>query len=358
MDQYDYRFVTIVNNKCPLYKLGDEFRLSGRALSLMGKSTCMTLMEDIRQTLSRSKHIDKEKPDNADFIHLFNCSGKKTACEGVIRLRYQREKRLNAAAIAKREREYAAVAKELKHFPIFKKLSELQIKDIVSYFRFKQFTKGQHILTKNEPGVKLYIILSGRIEVLGDHGVSIADLIRGDVFGEMSLLTGNPVSSTVRAAEKSKIMYVNGNYFRVILNRFPVLQMYFAQILVERLAKSNNERARQFSKGMAGSLSEITPAELVQTLNTTQKTGVLNLNLSKGNARISVREGEIVKASYNSSTGEAAFFEILKEDSGSFKFEPGLTGAEMRAEKIGDFMYLLMEGLHRMDEDSIIAVSI
>jgi CRP/FNR family transcriptional regulator, cyclic AMP receptor protein len=146
---------------------------------------------------------------------------------------------------------------------------------------------------------------------------------------------------------------VNGNYFRVILNRFPVLQMYFAQLLVERLAKSNNERARQFSKGMAGSLSEITPAELVQTLNTNQKTGVLNLNLSKGNARISVRDGEIVKASYDSSTGEPAFFAILKEDNGSFKFEPGLTGTEMRAEKIGDFMYLLMEGLNRMDEDAI-----
>jgi CRP/FNR family transcriptional regulator, cyclic AMP receptor protein len=352
MEPFDYNFTIIVNNKCPLYKLGDEFRLSGRSLSLMGKSTCMTLMEDIRKTLGHYKTNEKERSSNVNFIHLFNCSGKKTGCDGAIRLRYQREKQLDAAAIAKREQEYAAVAKELKHFPIFKKISESQIKDIVSYFRFKQFAKGQNILKKNEPGVKLHIILSGKVEVLGDYDVSIASLVRGDVFGEMSLLTGNPVNSTVRVVEKSKIMYVNGNYFRIILNRFPILQMYFAQLLVDRLAKSNNERARQFSTGMAGNLAEITPAELIQTLNTTQKSGVLKLNLSKGNARILVREGEIVKAQYDSLAGEPAFFDILKEEIGTFKFEPGLTNAEMKAKKIGDFMYLLMEGLSRIDEDA------
>ncbi len=346
-------FIIIVNNKCPLYKLGDEFRLSGRSLSLMGKSTCMTLMDDIRLMLALYNNAEKRKSGEDDFIQLFNCNGKKTGCDGVIRLRCQREKRLDAASIAKREREYAAVAKELKHFPIFRKLSETQIKDIVSYFRFKQFAQNQIILNKNDPGVKLYIILSGNVEVLGDFGMSIASLVRGDVFGEMSLLTGNPVSSTVRAVEKSRIMYVNGNYFRVILNRFPVLQMYFAQLLVERLAKSNNERARQFSSGMAGSLTEITPAELIQTLNTTQKTGVLHLNLSRGNARVSVREGEIVKVLYGSLAGEPAFFAVLKEDSGSFKFEPGLANSEMNAEKIGNFMYLLMEGLNRIDEDEV-----
>ncbi len=352
MDAYDYSFIVIVNNNCPLYKIGDEFKLSGRALSLMGKATCMTLMEDIRQILQQYEFSEKARSPQADVIRLFNCSGKKTGCEAAIRVRYQREKRLNASAVAKRQKEYAIVAKELKNFPIFSKLTESQIKDIVSYFRFKQFAKGQIILNKNEPGVKLYIILSGKVEVLGDYEVCIAHLTRGDVFGEMSLLTGNPVSSTVRAADKSKIMYVNGNYFRIILNRFPVLQTYFAQLLVERLAKSNTERALQFSKGMAGNLSEITPAELLQTLNTTQKTGVLHLHLSKGNAKIFIRDGEIVKAQYNALSGEPAFFAVIKEENGAFKFEPGLPHAELTAKKIGEFMYLMMEGLSRVDEAS------
>jgi hypothetical protein len=34
-----------------------------------------------------------------------------------------------------------------------------------------------------------------------------------------------------------------------------------------------------------------------------------------------------------------------------FKFESGLTHAEMKAEKIGDFMYLLMDGIKRIDEE-------
>ena len=46
-------------------------------------------------------------------------------------------------------------------------------------------------------------------------------------------------------------------------------------------------------------------------------------------------------------------FKILKEDSGTFKFELGLSREEMETPKIADFMYLLMEGLNRMDEESI-----
>ena len=347
----DSSFVIIANEKCPLYNLGDEFMLTGRSLSLQGKPACLTLMDDVMYHLETYRKINALKK-NRDPAHLFNCSGDSTGCPGKIRIRYQSEQIPTPASQKKRDREIAALAGELKSFSIFKTLSKTEIKNIVSHFRIRQFPKDEVILRKGEPGVKLFIILSGKIDVIGDYGTTIATLERGEVFGEMSLLSGNPVSMKIKVTDDAKIMYVHGNYFRIILNRFPSLQMYFVRLLAQRLAKSNVERSRQIASGMAGNLAEITPTELLQTLNMTQKTGVLNLNLSSGKARISLREGELIKVEYNKLTGADAFFEILKQIRGSFKFKPGLTEEEMDAPELGDFMFLLMEGLNRMDEES------
>lgn len=344
-------FIIIENKQCPLYSLGDEFMLTGRSLSMQGKPACLTLMDDVMYNLENYKNINSLNKNKAT-AHLFNCSGGSTGCAGTIKIKYQSEKAPSSGSGKNREREIAAIAKELKNFPIFKSLNMTEIKNIISHFRIRQFPKGETIMKKGEPGVKLYIILSGKIDVVGDYGTVVASLERGEVFGEMSLLSGNPVSMKIKVVKNAKIMYVHGNYFRIILNRFPALQMYFVQLLAQRLAKSNIDRSKQIATGMTGNLSEITPTELLQTLNMTQKTGILSLNLSDGKARISIRKGDLINVEYNKLSGAQAFFEILKQIRGSFKFKPGLPEEEMNAPELGDFMFLLMEGLNRMDEES------
>lgn len=344
-------FIIIENKQCPLYSLGDEFMLTGRSLSMQGKPACLTLMDDVMYNLENYKNINSLNKNKAT-AHLFNCSGGSTGCAGEIKIKYQSEKAPSSGSGKNREREIAAIAKELKNFPIFKSLNMTEIKNIISHFRIRQFPKGETIMKKGEPGVKLYIILSGKIDVVGDYGTVVASLERGEIFGEMSLLSGNPVSMKIKVVKNAKIMYVHGNYFRIILNRFPALQMYFVQLLAQRLAKSNIDRSQQIATGMAGNLSEITPTELLQTLNMTQKTGILSLNLSDGKARISIRKGDLINVEYNKLSGAQAFFEILKQIRGSFKFKPGLPEEEMNAPELGDFMFLLMEGLNRMDEES------
>jgi CRP-like cAMP-binding protein len=259
----------------------------------------------------------------------------------------------SSTALKKIEDEIAATAGKLGNFSIFKSLKEEEIRDIVTHFRIKTYPKGEIILKKGEPGIKLFIILSGEVEVVGDYDVVIAALGKGDVFGEMSLLSGNPVNSTIRVSHAAKIMCMNGNHFRIMVNRFPSIQMYFARLLVDRLAKSNIERTQQLAKGMAGSFSEISPPELFQALNMAQKTGKLILNLAEGRAMISFRDGDVIWAQYNDITGIDAFFEIVKQVRGNFKFDPSLPKEQADAPVLGDFMYLLMEGLNRLDQETI-----
>ncbi len=351
-------FKIIEENNCPLYELGDEFKLSGKALLLKdrqektfittsvirmpsNKPACRILIEDITAVLI--------KYENMSNVHrcVTNCGG----CSGLIRLEYKKELRpLPPINIKKYDEDINALVSLLYIFPIFQTLDEEDIQQIVPMLKMKKFPRGATIMKKGDPGSNLYIIISGRAEVMIDERTSIAAMERGDVFGEISLLIGTPVGATIQVVQPVRVLYITGKDFRAILNGFPSLQIYFARLLAQRLAKTNDERFEEITSGIIGNLSEMSPSELFQTLNLNRKTGVLNMVLLKGPGKASFREGSLISASYNQKEGKEAFFEILKERKGRFKFIQGLSAEEIKAPEIGDFMWLLMEGVRRIDE--------
>ncbi|GBC63897.1 hypothetical protein DENIS_4896 [Desulfonema ishimotonii] len=186
--------------------------------------------------------------------------------------------------------------------------------------------------------------------MLGNDRLRIALLKPGEVFGEMSLLSGDPTGADVRAVKPSGILYISARDFRQMLNKYAALQMYFTRLLTRRLTNINLARAEEFSSGMIGRLSEMPPSELFQTLNSNLKTGVLVLELREGTARVCFRDGEIIHARYRKLTDRDAFFQILRENRGRFKFMHGQCETHRDQEPIGDFMWLLMEGVNRIDE--------
>ena len=126
--------------------------------------------------------------------------------------------------------------------------------------------------------------------------------------------------------------------------------MYFARLLAQRIAERNLVKTKEFAPGMVGQLSDMPPSELFQAFNVNQKTGRLTLELPRGGAVVAFREGELVRAEYNGKEGTDAFYEMLGEKEGRFKFSSGLSEWETEAQELGDFMWLLMEGVRRMDE--------
>ncbi len=332
-------------NKCPLYRLGDSFKLTGRAWSLpTGRAACLTLALDIQKALSVLKSSEPVEG------FKFYCSGPSSKCVGVVKVGYRKIEQTEAQKTHQTE-DMEEVINLLKGFSIFQSLNEEDIRDLVSALKLKKYAPGDTVIKKGEPGKSLYIVVSGRVEVMGDDEISFAYMEKGDVFGEMSLLSGDPVGATIQVSKPSQVLYMNGRDFSRTLRKYPALQMYFARLLARRLAKTNIVRSEEFASGMVGRLSEMPPSELFQALNINQKTGVLNLHLPKGVANVFFREGNLISARYDNKNGKDAFFEILKEKRGRFKFTPGLSPEQMGSEELGDFMWLLMEGVRRMDEE-------
>ncbi|OQX25342.1 MAG: hypothetical protein BWK80_16060 [Desulfobacteraceae bacterium IS3] len=338
-------FKIIEDNNCPLYDLGDEFSLSDTALFLpQNKAVCLKLTQDISQ-MSRLE-ISPDTAAGPDSKDNFYCGG----CTGLIRLSYK-HKASQAETGVKDSDDIDTIASLLSNFSFFQTLSENEIRELVSCLNLRKFEKDEFILRKGELGTNLFILIFGRVEVVGDDNISIAFLGKGEVFGEMSLLSGDPVGASIKVVDPATLLFINGKDFRSVLKKFPSLQMYFARLLARRLARTNVVRSEEFGSAMVGKLSDMPPSELFQTLNTNQKSGVLTLQLSKGSADLVFRDGRLISAKYNNEESEEAFYEILKEKEGRFRFTPGLSEEDMEADEIGDFMWLLMEGVRRLDEE-------
>ncbi|GBC61078.1 hypothetical protein DENIS_2038 [Desulfonema ishimotonii] len=323
---------------CPMYGVGDEFRLSGKSLTApYGKATCMILVRDITEVVLKYECIDNTSR------YVFDCSG----CAGLARLEYKCPPPFPDSGD---QDNICALTNALSRYTFFQIFDEESVRHLVSLLKMKRYESGDVILTKGEPGKNLYIIISGRVDVLADSGIRIAGLGKGEVFGEMSLISGGPVSATVRAIEPLSVLYLEGRHFKEILSKSPSVQIYLTRMLARRIANTNVIRSQDFASAMTGNISEIPTSELFQTLHLNHKTGVLILKLADGLAAASFREGRLIRAKYGDREDKAAFFEMLKAREGRFKFHHELPPEEIRVKELGNFMKLLMEGVKNADE--------
>ena len=81
------------------------------------------------------------------------------------------------------------------------------------------FNKGEAIVTEGEVGDAMYIVRQGAVSVLLTEPMlglemEIARLRIGHVFGEMSMLTAEPRSATVRAVEPTHALVLSRDTFQ------------------------------------------------------------------------------------------------------------------------------------------------
>ncbi|HIP39741.1 MAG TPA: DUF4388 domain-containing protein [Desulfocapsa sulfexigens] len=346
MNQLKLFFKITVNNNCPLYEVGELLSLSDKALSCPeGKATCLILVREMTNILFELLGANPSKDGKQD--KLYSCSG----CSGLIKFKLISEaesKRSSSANTAPplAPQEEALLA-EIRNFPLIKAIPGAEIGNVLRCFRKERLSANSTLITKGQNS--LYLVLSGSI-VVSNGSLIIASLEPGDICGEMSYLGGDVAGADVRATTDAVVLSISGEAFSALLDRIPELQLFMAKILVQRLTQSNASKYDNFDACMSGWIREMPPAELFQIFHMNQKTGVLALELPRGEARVAFREGCIINAHYHKKTNQAAIFDMLKEKEGRYAFSTGLTPEEMKAAEIGDFMMLLMEGIKRVDE--------
>lgn len=354
-------FTVSTEHLCPIYNVGEEFRVEDDILTVPeAKATCLILAGDIITITLQQKRT--EKPVFERYTQRgvqksrFTCGG----CKGKIGFEYKREKEFTTpqmkmmamAELRRKTKHLDKFAAVLRTVDIFSNMNENNLRDISALLNVQEFPRDTVILQKGEVGTDLYVILSGRVSVIDEDGEVLGVMEEGEIFGEMSLLSGSPVTKTVRTSDMSMIASLSNKDFRHILNKYRDLQTVFYKMLVDRAAKAKVKRAPiDIDKGLVGDLQEINAVELFQMINISQKNGRVDLMLDDDNdAVVFFVEGEVVKVTYGRKEDKDGLFALLGKNKGHFTFSTELPPGTMDLPAIGGFMGLLMEGMQRIDE--------
>src|ERR1700753_129523 len=77
---------------------------------------------------------------------------------------------------------------------------------------FKTFKPGDIIFKESDPGLFLYVVKKGKVE-LRRAGVLLETVESGQIFGEMALIEHNTRSATAVAAEDCQVVQVDEQKF-------------------------------------------------------------------------------------------------------------------------------------------------
>jgi CRP-like cAMP-binding protein len=130
--------------------------------------------------------------------------------------------------------ETAGVAERLGQLALFADLKWAELEAVAHAFDEEVFAPGQRVLRQGLSGSAFYVVLDGEALVTID-GVERRRLGRGDFFGEISALTGDPPSADVRAETVLRCLTVPGSQLEGFLLARPSVTVRLLQAEARRL---------------------------------------------------------------------------------------------------------------------------
>jgi CRP/FNR family transcriptional regulator, cyclic AMP receptor protein len=350
---HDAVFLIIEEHACPVYNVGEELKVQDFCLSVTSyKPGCLHLARKIADILT-----EKDKVGGFSQVSgpnsQFDCGG----CEGMIHFEYKKEKdfatlqmkMLQEADDRLRRKLVEQHFEELRKLDLFKPLDDHSLVDLTLLLEFKTIPHDKRVVKKGAPGNHLYIILKGKAAVITDDGSKAAEIKAGEIFGEMSLLSGEPVSKSIHTTEDTLVAMLSLKNFRDVLRRYQKLQLFLLKMLVDR-SQTVALRSGNITSGMTGKLAEMNAADLFQLINSKRKTGALHLSVKDGKAVIFFKEGEIIYARFQKHRQKEAVYALLGEKNGHFSYTREIPKELENSPPLGGFRELMAEGMQRIDE--------
>ncbi|MBI3890299.1 MAG: patatin-like phospholipase family protein [Candidatus Wallbacteria bacterium] len=133
----------------------------------------------------------------------------------------------------------------LRQINLFKDLPNRALDRLLGSFNLLRYPKGYKVLRQlTHSNNALYLIRSGAVRVMVADSRSGRERIvcllgRGDVFGEMEILTGELIAATVETIFDSEFWVLSQEDFNTVLFDYPQMSVRLAILLSRRLRESN-----------------------------------------------------------------------------------------------------------------------
>ena len=108
--------------------------------------------------------------------------------------------------------------------------------------RLRRFKREETVFHQGDPGDALYIVASGRVKVVlpspeAGEGAILATLTRGQFFGELAMLDGQPHSADVVALEPTETLVLGRADFERLFESEPSIRRSLVLALARELRR-------------------------------------------------------------------------------------------------------------------------
>lgn len=206
-------------------------------------------------------------------------------------------------------------------------LKPLELKALGELSRIRHIGESETVYSPGEPCDEFYIINRGVVEAAlsNSHGgAATAYLSRGDIFGDVEVLTGLPRKYLMRTCEPVSLQCFSRANLPELARRVPRFFQYLAEHLASRLLLASDLALTQsHCLELSGSLSNFDLVTIYQTIVNSSQTGELTI-LNEESDAISAfffEEGHPRCGQFQHLIGEEAFWQLfLTEIPGTFSF--------------------------------------
>jgi CRP-like cAMP-binding protein len=126
----------------------------------------------------------------------------------------------------------------LARLSLFADLPHPQVEALAHTFAEEVFAEGQRVMRQGMAGGGFYVILEGEASVVID-GHERARLIRGDFFGEISILTDASPTADVIATTMLRCLTIPNNELKSFMLKQPSVMYRMLQVEARRLRAEN-----------------------------------------------------------------------------------------------------------------------
>src|SRR5436190_9621909 len=209
-------------------------------------------------------------------------------------------------------------------------LKPLELKALGELSQTSHLAAGETIYAAGDPSDTLYIINRGVVKAVRDSvgNTSNAYLSRGDIFGDVEVLTEEPRKYLVRTHEPVSLQCFHRKDFAELTRRVPSFFQYLSEQLAFRLSQARDlTLAQSHCLELSGSLSNFDLVTIYQTIVHSSQTGELHIQNENSDliSAFYFERGQPRSGQFEHLTGEEAFLQLFSSEAlqGTFSFSSG-----------------------------------
>jgi len=139
------------------------------------------------------------------------------------------------------------ILKFLGNVDIFSQLSEASLSMLARESKFSISAKGEILFFQFDPSDSAYLVSTGKIYIVlnspDGREMVINEMRRGDLFGELGILTQKPRSTSAIAHTQCELLVIPRKAFLQVVEHEPYLTLQMLQMTASRLQMSGKRES-------------------------------------------------------------------------------------------------------------------